>query len=324
MRHRLLIQQGALSPALQARLQEKYETQQLPGPGAERDAFLAANGKGWEAIATNAGYGCDAQLASSLPDLRVVSSLGVGLDKFDLPALTERGIVVGYTPEVLNDAVADLAFALLLALSRRIVAADGFVRRGDWPSKQFPIATQVAGKKLGILGLGRIGSVVARRASGFDMEVRYHNRSPVADSPFVHERRVAQMVPVRSSSTARREAASTDTWAQDFHRRDCRGALRDGGRPVSCHAPPAASGRAEMHDGELWQIIQKDLHLPGLEPPGLAFTSAYWPQGLTPRLATLGRRNTPPGYRLRAEPSPHASLRSGSRCGETAPHCRAA
>jgi len=188
MRHRLLIQQGALSPALQARLQEKYETQQLPGPGAERDAFLAANGKGWEAIATNAGYGCDAQLASSLPDLRVVSSLGVGLDKFDLPALTERGIVVGYTPEVLNDAVADLAFALLLALSRRIVAADGFVRRGDWPSKQFPIATQVAGKKLGILGLGRIGSVVARRASGFDMEVRYHNRSPVADSPFVHER----------------------------------------------------------------------------------------------------------------------------------------
>jgi lactate dehydrogenase-like 2-hydroxyacid dehydrogenase len=118
----------------------------------------------------------------------VVSSLGVGLDKFDLPALTERGIVVGYTPEVLNDAVADLAFALLLALSRRIVAADGFVRRGDWPSKQFPIATQVAGKKLGILGLGRIGSVVARRASGFDMEVRYHNRSPVADSPFVHER----------------------------------------------------------------------------------------------------------------------------------------
>jgi len=188
MRHRLLIQQGALSPALQARLQEKYETQQLPGPGAERDAFLAANGKGWEAIATNAGYGCDAQLASSLPDLRVVSSLGVGLDKFDLPALIERGIVVGYTPEVLNDAVADLAFALLLALSRRIVAADGFVRRGDWPSKQFPIATQVAGKKLGILGLGRIGSVVARRASGFDMEVRYHNRSPVADSPFVHER----------------------------------------------------------------------------------------------------------------------------------------
>ena len=188
MRHRLLIQQGALSPALQARLQEKYETQQLPGPGAERDAFLAANGKGWEAIATNAGYGCDAQLASSLPDLRVVSSLGVGLDKFDLPALTERGVVVGYTPEVLNDAVADLAFALLLALSRRIVAADGFVRRGDWPSKQFPIATQVAGKKLGILGLGRIGSVVARRASGFDMEVRYHNRSPVADSPFVHER----------------------------------------------------------------------------------------------------------------------------------------
>lgn len=187
MRHRLLIQQGALSPALQARLQEKYETQQLPGPGAERDAFLAANGKGWEAIATNAGYGCDAQLASSLPDLKVVSSLGVGLDKFDLPALTERGIVVGYTPEVLNDAVADLAFALLLALSRRIVAADGFVRRGDWPSKQFPIATQVAGKKLGILGLGRIGSVVARRASGFDMEVRYHNRSLVADSPFVHE-----------------------------------------------------------------------------------------------------------------------------------------
>jgi lactate dehydrogenase-like 2-hydroxyacid dehydrogenase len=185
MTKKLLIPQGALPPALQARLEATYETLLLP-QGAERDAVLEREGKDVVALATNAKYGCRTDLANKLPNLQVVSSLGVGLDAFDFATLHERQIPVGYTPEVLNDCVADIAFALLMSVSRRIVEADAFVRRGDWTSKQFPMATRVSHKRLGILGMGRIGSVVAKRASGFDMEVRYHNRRPVAGSSYDH------------------------------------------------------------------------------------------------------------------------------------------
>ncbi|MET0543901.1 MAG: 2-hydroxyacid dehydrogenase, partial [Variovorax sp.] len=88
---------------------------------------------------------------------------------------------VGYTPDVLDDCVADTAWALLMDVARGVSASDRFVRRGEWLKSQFPLATKVSGKKLGILGMGRIGRVIARRASGFDMEVRYHNRRQLAD-----------------------------------------------------------------------------------------------------------------------------------------------
>jgi lactate dehydrogenase-like 2-hydroxyacid dehydrogenase len=111
----------------------------------------------------------------------VISSFGVGLDAFDLETARAKGIPIGYTPDVLNDCVADTAFALLMDAARNLSAADRFVRRGDWRTHQFPLATKVSGKRLGILGMGRIGRVIARRASGFDMEVRYHNRSQASD-----------------------------------------------------------------------------------------------------------------------------------------------
>ncbi|HTJ97999.1 MAG TPA: 2-hydroxyacid dehydrogenase [Bordetella sp.] len=193
MSHRLLIQQGSLLPALQARLQAKYDTQILPPAGPEQDKFLAQHGKGVEALATNAGYGADGRLADALPDLKVISSMGVGLDAFDLEALRSRGIAVGYTPEVLNDCVADLAFVLLMNVARRIHIADGFVRRGDWLKGGFPMASRVSGKRLGILGMGRIGAVIARRGTGFDMEVRYHNRRPVEGSPLGYARSAEEL-----------------------------------------------------------------------------------------------------------------------------------
>lgn len=184
MSQRLLIQQGALLPALEARLTAKYDVQLLPVAGPERDAFLAEHGKGITALATSARFGIDAEGIAGLPDLKVISSFGVGLDTLDLAAAKARGIQVGYTPDVLNDCVADTAFALLMDVSRRITEADRFVRRGDWHKGQFTLATKVSGKRLGILGLGRIGSAIARRASGFDMEVKYHNRKPVEGSAY--------------------------------------------------------------------------------------------------------------------------------------------
>ena len=119
----------------------------------------------------------------------MISSFGVGLDKIDLAAPAQRGIAVGYTPDVLNDCVADLAFGLMLDVARGLSAADRFVRRGDWPGAAPSRSAAVSGARLGIVGLGRIGRTIARRAAGFDMDVRYHSRRPVADAPGAHEPR---------------------------------------------------------------------------------------------------------------------------------------
>ncbi|MND67284.1 Glyoxylate/hydroxypyruvate reductase B [compost metagenome] len=122
-----------------------------------------------------------------MPNVRAICSFGVGYDAIAVDEARQRGIQVSYTPDVLNDCVADLAMGLLIDSARRISAADRFVRAGLWPVGHFPLARKVSGKCLGIVGLGRIGKDVARRAGGFDMQVRYHNRRPDADSPYGFE-----------------------------------------------------------------------------------------------------------------------------------------
>ncbi|MFY9635368.1 MAG: 2-hydroxyacid dehydrogenase, partial [Cellulosimicrobium cellulans] len=101
-------------------------------------------------------------------------------DTTDVAQAAERGIAVSNTPDVLNDCVADTAMALYLDVLRQTSAADRFVRRGDWLGKgNFPLATKASGKRVGILGLGRIGRVIARRLEGFDCAISYHSRNPV-------------------------------------------------------------------------------------------------------------------------------------------------
>jgi len=122
----------------------------------------------------------DAELLDAVgPSLKVVSSMSVGVDHIDLVEATRRGIPVGHTPGVLTDATADQAFALLLSAARRIPEAERFVRTGKWVtwSPSLLLGADLVGRTLGIVGFGRIGQAVAKRAQGFDMRVIYHDRS---------------------------------------------------------------------------------------------------------------------------------------------------
>ncbi len=125
------------------------------------------------------------EFLDALPNLKVISSFGVGFDPYDESYITGRKIRLGYTPDVLNDCVADLAFALLLDCARQVSASDRYVREGRWVTEGiFPLGVQVSGKRLGIVGLGRIGMEIAERAKGFRMDVIYHNRNPRTDVPY--------------------------------------------------------------------------------------------------------------------------------------------
>src|SRR5262245_21656269 len=117
------------------------------------------------------------------PRLRIVANVAVGYDNVDLPACTKRGVVVTNAPGVLDETTADFAWALLLTVARRVVEADQYVRAGNWRGWNFDqfCGTDVWGKTLGIVGFGRIGQAVARRAQGFGMKIIYNSRNRVAE-----------------------------------------------------------------------------------------------------------------------------------------------
>ena len=125
-------------------------------------------------------------LMSQLPALEMISVFGVGYDRYDVAAARERGIPITNTPDVLTDDVADMGISLMLAIARTIPQADKYVREGKWPTGPMPLARKVTGARLGIVGLGRIGSAIARRAASFDMSISYTSRNKVADSPYAY------------------------------------------------------------------------------------------------------------------------------------------
>jgi len=121
----------------------------------------------------------DKEVLDAAPKLRAISSYSVGLDHIDLKETSRRGIIVSYTPGVLTEAVADHAWALMLAVARRVVEADRDVREGGWKVGWHPtymLGSDVYGKSIGIVGMGRIGTAIARRARGFDMNILYYSR----------------------------------------------------------------------------------------------------------------------------------------------------
>jgi lactate dehydrogenase-like 2-hydroxyacid dehydrogenase len=146
-----------------------------PSPEQLRDACLSA--EGLYCLLTDR---VDESLLNACPRLKVVSTMSVGYDHIDVAACRKRNIPVGNTPGVLDETTADLAFALLLAAGRRIVEADSFTRKGEWKTWSPDLMTgqEIHGSTLGIVGFGRIGQAMARRAIGFDMKTLYNSRNP--------------------------------------------------------------------------------------------------------------------------------------------------
>ncbi|TLX55594.1 2-hydroxyacid dehydrogenase [Stutzerimonas nosocomialis] len=180
-----MLQMGPLTDRFNQGLAAAHEV--LPYWQGDAEALLAEHGARIEIVITSARFGCPASVIERLPNLKAICSFGVGYDAIAVDAARARGIPVSNTPDVLNDCVADLAFGLIIDSARLIAHGDRYVREGRWGVSGFPLGRRVSGKRLGIVGLGRIGEAVARRSTGFDMPVRYHNRRPVAGSPYGYE-----------------------------------------------------------------------------------------------------------------------------------------
>lgn len=156
----------------------------------DKAALLAAIAERCRAVATNGT--CSADVIAALPKLEIISSFGVGYDGVDIEAASRRGVKVTNTPDVLSDEVADLAIGLIIAVSRKMVAADQYVRAGQWLKANFPYNQTIGGRKLGILGLGRIGRAIAERAIAHKMEVSYHSRTK-KDAPYPYHPTLLEM-----------------------------------------------------------------------------------------------------------------------------------
>jgi len=174
-----VIQIGDLPPILEEGLVEHFTTHKFSNPQEASD-FIDKHGSEIDALVARSVFGADAALMDRLPNIKIIGNFGVGYDQVDLRAAAERDIVVTNTPDVLTECVADLAFGLLISIARQIGTSDRFVRRKAWPGQPvYPLTSSVHKKKLGIVGLGRIGQAIAARGAGFGMEMRYHNRNPI-------------------------------------------------------------------------------------------------------------------------------------------------
>jgi len=153
----------------------------------DKEAFLKEFGPRIRGVATSTLFGrVDASLLDRLPNVEIVSSFGVGYDNVDAAEAARRNIVVTNTPGVLDDEVADLTLGLLLATLRKIPQADRYLREGQWLRASFPLSATLRERKIGIVGLGRIGKAIAKRLSGFDVSIAYHGRTQQDDVAYAY------------------------------------------------------------------------------------------------------------------------------------------
>jgi len=187
-----LVMVGPLMPRVMEGLAPLFEVHKLWEAG-DKDALLAKVAPATRAIATDGTRGAGADLMRKLPKLEIVGCQGVGVDAIDLAYAREHRVIVTNTPDVLNDDVADTAMALLLATIRRIPQGDRYVREGKWLKAHMALTDTLRNRTLGMVGFGRIGKTIARRAAAFDLKIVYHTRNIQTEQPYVHYPRLVEM-----------------------------------------------------------------------------------------------------------------------------------
>lgn len=183
---------GPMYPACQARLEAEFTAHRL-WEAADRGAFLRGVADRARGIAVYALHGCPAELIEALPKVEIVACMGIGVDRIALKCAEARGIRVTNTPDVVTPDTADTAMALMLAVERSIPQGDSFIRRGEWATGDFAFGRSLGKRRLGIVGLGRIGAAIAKRAAAFDMEIAYHGPRPKSDTPYRYVADLAEL-----------------------------------------------------------------------------------------------------------------------------------
>ena len=169
---------GGATPRMIEKFEAAFHIHQL-SEIADVGTYLADHGERIQAIATGGHEGVPAEIMSALPNLKVISSYGVGYDAINTDEAIRRNVMVTHTPTVLNADVANLAILLMLATSRCLLRDDQWLRSGNWENKgATPLTRSIEGKAVGILGLGRIGAEIARKLEVFGCKISYHTRTP--------------------------------------------------------------------------------------------------------------------------------------------------
>ncbi len=175
-----LLQVSQLPPFLTERLEKEFTLHDFIAPD-DADGVLDRVGPQIRGILAGGMKGPNANLINRLENLEIIASFSVGFDATDVAAAQARGVIVTHTPEVLTGDVADLAMTFILMAPRRIGESERYLRSGKWLQGRMDLGTTVRGKRLGILGLGRIGKAVARRAEVFGLHIAYHDIKPMGD-----------------------------------------------------------------------------------------------------------------------------------------------
>lgn len=177
-----ILSASRLPPLYTQALQTRYTLHDRLHEGSA--AAFAAVAPQVRAIAASGESKVSADLIARLPALEIVSVMGVGYDGVDVSAAKARGVMVTHTPDVLNDEVADTAIGLMLCAARQLPAADRFVRAGQWAQGPMPLARKMSGARLGLIGMGRIGQAIAKRALAFGMTIAYNARTAKPELPY--------------------------------------------------------------------------------------------------------------------------------------------
>ncbi|WEX08704.1 2-hydroxyacid dehydrogenase [Chelativorans sp. AA-79] len=169
-----------IPPELEARLSLRFDlVRDRPSPARRLPGFRVA--------VTTSVAGADAALMDGLPDLELIACNGTGLESIDLEAAARRGISIRNTPDIVTEDTADFAVALVYATARRIAEADRFMRAGRWGAERMTPSRRVHSRTMGIVGLGKIGAAIARRATGIGMKVRYSGPRPKPEVPYPYD-----------------------------------------------------------------------------------------------------------------------------------------